>query len=122
MGTPGIHDAILQAGYTPFYEGVWCSDHRGHFVDISIPGLFTGSSPHYPQRLSRHVSSNNKKQVYRFVAAVNKHNSLPQILQNLHNLSSKEKWTDQDHALFETSDQTFTAALLKAKSVEASVL
>jgi hypothetical protein len=83
MGTPGIREAKISAGYMPFFEGIWPSDRRGLFNDLSISSLFHGAPFTIYNFPTRQVSSNNRTQVLRFTQALQHSNKLPNILQEL---------------------------------------
>jgi hypothetical protein len=97
MATPGVRAATVAAGYTSFYEGIWHSDHWGVFIDISTQHLFLGSTPDMENRPERHVSSNNKKQVFRFIKALEDLDCLPNMLSELEHLTSQPIWSTIEH-------------------------
>jgi hypothetical protein len=70
MATPVIHNATTLSGYLPFYNGIWNSDHRGVFVDINTTTLFQDHLPYLHTTIPRHISSNNRTQVFRFINAL----------------------------------------------------
>jgi hypothetical protein len=70
MATPAIHTAAIHSGYLPFYNGIWNSDHRGVFVDINTTTLFQEHLPSLHTTIPRHINSNNKKQVFRFITSL----------------------------------------------------
>jgi hypothetical protein len=115
MATPKIRESTLQAGYLPFYSGLWNSDHRGIFVDLSIQALFHGDTPTLTPMTSRYLSSQNKSQVDKFTKALTKQQCLPEILQHLRTLARIDEWTNDHHAKFDTIDKEFTRSLLKAE-------
>jgi hypothetical protein len=72
MTVPGLKNAIQQAGYTSFYDEIWCSDHRGTFVDLSTRAIFDGDTPDLHTQQPRHVTSNNKNKVFSFITNASK--------------------------------------------------
>jgi hypothetical protein len=115
MGTPRICEASIKAGYTSFYDGLWPSDHRGLFFDISINTLFLRLPSTIHNAPQRHISSTDRTQVFRFIKAMENSNRLPSILRELQQLQTTALWTPQHHTQFESLDQQFTNALLQAE-------
>jgi hypothetical protein len=115
MTTPRAQLAITAAGHTSFYDGVWDSDHRGLFLDISAPALVHGATPDIHKPHARGLSSNNKRQVFRFITSLHKINILPDTLQQLQSLAKLDTWTTYHHQQFENIDSTFTQTLLKCE-------
>jgi hypothetical protein len=116
MATPGAREAITAAGYTSFYHGIWHSDHRGVFIDFSSSLLFHGTTPDIAHRPGRQVKSQNKKQVFRFIKALEKAGRLPQLLSDIEQLSSQPSWNTDDHKALEEIDIQFTKYLLQAEA------
>jgi hypothetical protein len=116
MTTPEVHNAITASGYLPFYAGIWDSDHRGVFVDLSASILFNSATTdlHTPQ--TRQLCSNNRTQVFRFISNLELGNQLPHILQRLQTLEKSDKWSPSQQSLFETLDTEFTKTLLQCES------
>jgi hypothetical protein len=117
MATPGIQNATIAAGYLDFYGGIWHSDHRGIFIDVSTNVLFNCTTSDIKSRPTRIVSSNNKKQVFRFIHHLKKLDCLPQILSTLQQLASQTDWNAAHDEVLEDLDAQFTNSLSKAESV-----
>jgi hypothetical protein len=107
MTTPGVREAISQAGYLPFYTGAWASDHRGVYIDIDIHKLFQDSSPNPYLRTTRNLNSNNKRQVFNFITSLNRSNSIPTLHDAIHELAQKPHLSDDDHVKTDSSVKFF---------------
>jgi hypothetical protein len=116
MTTPRTHLAIIAAGHTSFYDGIWESDHRGLFIDLSASALTHGETPEILTAHPRRLSSNNKGQVFRFIASLEKAKTLPDILQQLRLLEQIDNWNASHHTLFESLDSMFTKTLLTCET------
>jgi hypothetical protein len=116
MATPTICSAIRHGGYLPYYDGIWHSDHRGIFIDISVDELFSGKTPTIPAHTARGLTSKSKTQVDRFICTLETNNKLPNILRTLQNLSHLENWSGEHHRQFEETDIAFTNELLHAET------
>jgi hypothetical protein len=115
FSTQGIKEAITFAGYLPFYDGVWISDHRGVYADIDTTALFYGTRPHNNKNIKKKLSSNNLSQVLRFIDTLERENKLNDILDKLNRIQSISEWNAAHHIELEHADQQFTAALLSAE-------
>jgi hypothetical protein len=100
--TDGIRNAVTNSGYLAFFVGIWTSDHRGLFADINFTTLLTKQPPDIATHIQRHLSSNNRTQVFKFIAAVSASNHLPLILQSLEELEDTRIWTTQNSELLES--------------------
>jgi hypothetical protein len=67
------------------------------------------------QTIPRNLSSKHKKQVDKFIQALDKGKQIPILLQRIKELQNNENWTQSEHDKLETIDKEFTAVLLKAE-------
>jgi hypothetical protein len=116
MATPRVHTATVAADYTSFYDGIWHSDHLGVFVDISAPALFHGTTPNIDVKPKRLLTSNNNKQVFKFVKNLEKSNILPKLLTDLEELATHHTWNSSHHTAFENIDKSFTKLLIQTEA------
>jgi hypothetical protein len=115
MGTPGIQEETVKAGYTSFYDGVWPLDYRGVFIDVSTDSLFHGitaavSTPDqdmYPANIAHKL---------RFTKALERSNTMPDLLKELDQLMKIDDWNATHHLRFEQIDCRFTNELLSAEN------
>lgn len=116
MGTPKVRENVISAGYYPFYEGLWSSDHRGLYVDIAADVILNTKTENINQSIPRNLSSKNLKQVDKFIQRLKADKNIDKILKDISALQTVEKWTKEDHAKFEAIDTKFTEALLSAEN------
>jgi hypothetical protein len=115
LATAGIRTSTTRSGYLPFYEGIWSSDHRGLFMDINTNRLFQQQHTTSHTQNKRHISSNNRKQVFKFIKALESYRTLPDILLQLQQLDKLPTWNLQNSSAFESLDRKFTQTLLQAE-------
>lgn len=116
FGTAQVKTATIRSGYTSFYDGIWNSDHRGIFVDISTKGLFHGETPDLQRTQSRNLSSKNKSQVDKFIKHLEKSKKIDGLLDQIRTLQRTDTpWDEQTHRELEDIDIAFTKTLLQAE-------
>lgn len=67
LGTNTIREYVTAAGYLPFYDGIWSSDHRGVFIDLNITNYLQGAVAEMEKPAARHLSSKNLAQATKFI-------------------------------------------------------
>jgi hypothetical protein len=114
LGTPRIKTSTQSAGYMPFYEGAWDSDHRALVIDIDTRKLF-GPLNQTNDHQSRQLTSNNTGKAIKFMRKLQKDNKLDEIHNQISDLYTREKWSDDDHRKLEKIDNAFTSILTESE-------
>ena len=100
---------LLQAGIEPFNQRIF-SDHRGMFIDLSVPGLFDRSLTTLASPVNRHLCATNQKHVKNYIRALHDYLQQHLVLQRLEEIK-----TTADHVSAEQIDRDITRAMLHAE-------
>jgi exonuclease III len=100
---------LLRAGIEPFNQRIF-SDHRGMFIDLSLPGLFDRALTTLASPANRHLCATNQKHVRNYIRELHKYLQTHFVLERL------EKIKDHaDHSSAEKIDLDITRAMLHAE-------
>jgi exonuclease III len=100
---------ILRAGIEPFNQRIF-ADHRGMFIDLSLPGLFDRSLTTLASPANRHLCAINPKHVQKYIRELHAYLQQHLVLQRLEEIK-----TNADHPSAEAIDQDITRAMLHAE-------
>ena len=100
---------LLRAGLEPFNQRIF-SDHRGMFIDLSIPGLFDRSLTTLASPVNRHLCATNQKHVRNYIRELHKYFQAHLVLQRLEEIKDTV-----DHSSAEKIDRDITRAMLHAE-------
>jgi hypothetical protein len=112
LGSKELVTMVTKAGYLPFYEGAWISDHRPLFIDIQAKL----KQPKPQPRKYRNLASTNHKAVKKFIQTIQSTSNTTNLLQALLDLELKHTWTEEDHNQLEKIDKELTNLLVTAET------
>jgi hypothetical protein len=98
---------LLRAGIEPFNQRIF-SDHRGMFIDLSLPGLFDRALPTLASPSNRlHLCTTNQAHVHNYIRNMCKYLQAHRVFQRLEEINDHE-----DHASTEALGNDITRAML----------
>ena len=100
---------LVRSGFEPFNHRIY-SDHRGCFIDLSIPGLFNRSLTTLATPPNRNLCSTNHHHVQKYIRAVNDYFLQHHVMPRLATLALAP-----NHEEAEKLDNDITRAMLHAE-------
>lgn len=114
-GTEFICTQLKQSGYLPFNGDAWSTDHRGMYIDLCINGLLHEKLFNTPLPNPRIITSNNKKNIKKFLDDLETNNDIQQMLDECDALNTISKWQPEHTAQLEGIDKNLTSMLLASE-------
>jgi hypothetical protein len=117
LGFPQLVHYIEESGMTRYFEQPWPNtDHRGLFIDINTIRLFGATLQSIPETVPRKVTSKSMKIATKFALHLSKINLIPELLQQLQDISHTTHWTANHSRSIDLIDFKFTTIFLEAES------
>jgi hypothetical protein len=85
---------LLRAGIEPFNQRIF-SNHRGLFIDLSLPGLFDRSLTTLASPCNRHLCATNQKHVKNYIRELYSYFQQHLVLQRLEELKTRPTMNPQ---------------------------
>jgi len=100
---------LLRAGIEPFNQRIF-SDHRGMYIDLSMPGLFDRALTTLASPANRHLCATNQKHVKNYIRELHKYFQTHLVIQRLEEIKDTA-----NHSIAEKIDADITRAMLHAE-------